>query len=166
MPITSINPATGETLKEFPTFDQSQIEKALSCAAEAFENHRRTPFVQRAELLMGAATLLEREKEQLAHIITLEMGKLLRASIEEVEKCSLGCRFYADNAERFLARSDRTNRRRAQLCSLSAARTGSRHHAVEFSFLAGVPIRRACTNGGQCRFAQTRRQRSAVRARD
>ena len=102
MPITSINPATGETLKEFSTFNQSQIEKTLSCAAEAFENHRRTPFAQRAELLMGAATLLDREKEQLAHIITLEMGKLLRASIEEIEKCSLGCRFYAENAERFL----------------------------------------------------------------
>ena len=55
---------------------------------------------------MGAATLLEREKEQLAHIITLEMGKLLRASIEEIAKCALGCRFYAENAERFL--EDRT----------------------------------------------------------
>ncbi len=89
-------------MKEFTTFNQSQIEKVLSRAAEAFEHHRRTPFAQRAELLMGAATLLDREKEQLAHIITLEMGKLLRASIEEIEKCSLGCRFYAENAERFL----------------------------------------------------------------
>jgi len=106
MPITSTNPATGETLKEFSTFSQSQIEKALSSAAKAFENHRRTPFAQRAELLMGTATLLEREKESLARIITLEMGKLLPASIEEIEKCSLGCRFYAENAERFL--EDRT----------------------------------------------------------
>jgi succinate-semialdehyde dehydrogenase / glutarate-semialdehyde dehydrogenase len=102
MPITSINPATGETLKEFTAFNQSQIENALSRAGDAFEHYRRTSFVQRAELLMGVATLLEREKEQLARIITLEMGKLLRASVEEVEKCSRGCRYYAENAERFL----------------------------------------------------------------
>ncbi len=78
----------------------------MSRAAKAFEHYRRTPFARRAELLNGAAALLEREKEQLARIITLEMGKLLRASIEEIEKCSLGCRYYAENAERFL--EDRT----------------------------------------------------------
>ena len=46
--------------------------------------------------------LLEQEKEKWARIMTLEMGKLLRAAIEEVEKCARGCRFYAENAERFL----------------------------------------------------------------
>jgi succinate-semialdehyde dehydrogenase/glutarate-semialdehyde dehydrogenase len=106
MAIASINPTTGQTIKEFSSPNESQIEERLSRAAEAFEHYRRTPFARRAELLMGAATLLEREKEQLAHIITLEMGKLVRASIEEIEKCSLGCRFYAENAERFL--EDRT----------------------------------------------------------
>ena len=165
MAITSINPATGETLKEFSTFNQSQIEKALCCAAEAFENHRRTPFAQRAELLMGAATLLEREKEQLAHIITLEMGKFLRASIEEIEKCARGCRFYAENAERFL--EDRTDKPAPRAALFAISRSDrSRHHAMEFSFLAGVPLRRAGLDGGQCRLAQTRRQCSAMRARD
>jgi succinate-semialdehyde dehydrogenase/glutarate-semialdehyde dehydrogenase len=52
--------------------------------------------------MMATAQLLEQEKEQLARIITLEMGKLLRAGIEEVTKCVRGCRFYAENAERFL----------------------------------------------------------------
>lgn len=52
---------------------------------------------------MAAAQLLEEEKERLARIITLEMGKLLRAGIEEITKCVRGCRFYAENAERFLA---------------------------------------------------------------
>jgi succinate-semialdehyde dehydrogenase / glutarate-semialdehyde dehydrogenase len=102
MPIASINPTTGETVKKFSALNESQIEKALGRAAEAFEHYRRTPFAQRAELLMGAATLLEREKDKLANTITLEMGKLLRASVEEVVKCSRACRFYAENAERFL----------------------------------------------------------------
>ena len=101
--IASINPATGETLKQFNALDPAQIEKKLAKAAHAFEQHRRTPFAQRAQWMMATAELLEQEKERLARIITLEMGKLLRAGIEEVTKCVRGCRFYAENAERFLA---------------------------------------------------------------
>jgi succinate-semialdehyde dehydrogenase/glutarate-semialdehyde dehydrogenase len=53
--------------------------------------------------MMAAAQLLEQEKERLARIMTLEMGKLLRAGIEEITKCVRGCRFYSENAEHFLA---------------------------------------------------------------
>src|ERR1700736_4305022 len=102
MAIASINPATGETVKEFPAFDDAEIEKRLQCAVKAFDNHRRQPFAQRAQLLMAAAAGLEQEKEKWARIMTLEKGKLLRAAVEEVEKCVRGCRFYAENAERFL----------------------------------------------------------------
>ena len=102
MPIASINPATGETLKEFSALDPGQIEVKLAKAAIAFEQHRRTSFAQRAEWMRASAQLLEQEKERLARIITLEMGKLFRAGIEEVTKCVRGCRFYAENAERFL----------------------------------------------------------------
>jgi succinate-semialdehyde dehydrogenase/glutarate-semialdehyde dehydrogenase len=103
MPIASINPATGETLKEFNPLDPGQIEAKLAKAAQAFERHRRTSFIQRAQRMMAAAQLLEQEKDRLARIITLEMGKLLGASIEEVTKCARGCRFYAEKAEGFLA---------------------------------------------------------------
>jgi succinate-semialdehyde dehydrogenase/glutarate-semialdehyde dehydrogenase len=101
--LASINPATGETLKQFSALDPAQIEEKLAKAAHAFERHRRTSFAQRAERMLAAAQLLEREKERLAQIITLEMGKLLRAGIDEVTKCARGCRFYAENAERFLS---------------------------------------------------------------
>jgi succinate-semialdehyde dehydrogenase/glutarate-semialdehyde dehydrogenase len=104
MLIASINPATGETLKQFSALDSQQIEEKLAKAAHAFEQHRRTSFAQRAQWMMAAADLLEQEKEQLARIITLEMGKLLRAGVDEVSKCVRGCRFYAENAERFLAK--------------------------------------------------------------
>ena len=103
MPIASINPATGETLKEFSALDRGQIEEKLAKAAQVFERHRRTSFAQRAQWMLTAAQLLDQEKEQLARIITFEMGKLLRAGIEEVTKCVRGCRFYAENAEGFLA---------------------------------------------------------------
>ena len=102
MAIASINPATGEKLKEFAAFDDAEIEKQLKRAEEAFAHHRREPFANRAQLMMAAASLLEQEKDRLARTMTLEMGKLFRAAQEEIAKCVRGCRFYAENGERFL----------------------------------------------------------------
>jgi succinate-semialdehyde dehydrogenase/glutarate-semialdehyde dehydrogenase len=102
MPIASINPATGEKLKEFQALDNAEIEQRLKRAERAFHHHRREPFRKRAQLLMAAASLLEHEKKEFARTITLEMGKLFGAAVEEVEKCARACRYYAENAERFL----------------------------------------------------------------
>src|SRR6266496_4065360 len=102
MPIASINPATGEHLKEFSVFDDAEIEKRLDRAEKAFRNYRRTPFTERAELLHGVSELLFQETQTFAEIITLEMGKLFRDSVTEIEKCARGCRFYAENGARFL----------------------------------------------------------------
>src|SRR5437763_5603161 len=102
MPIASINPATGEKLKEFSPFDDAEIERRLNRAENASRKYRQTAFGQRSELMEATAELLLLEKDQLARIITLEMGKLFSASLEEVEKCVRGCRFSADNGERLL----------------------------------------------------------------
>jgi succinate-semialdehyde dehydrogenase/glutarate-semialdehyde dehydrogenase len=102
MAIASINPTTGETLKEFPAFNDAEIDKRLKRAEKAFAHHRREPFARRAQLMMAAASLLEQEKDRLARTMTLEMGKLFRAAQEEIAKCLRGCRFYAENGERFL----------------------------------------------------------------
>jgi len=102
MAIASINPATGEKLHEFAPHNDAEIEKRLKRAWAAFEKHRREPFSRRAEIMTSVASLLEREKEELARTITLEMGKLFRDSVAEIEKCVRGCRYYSENAERFL----------------------------------------------------------------
>jgi succinate-semialdehyde dehydrogenase / glutarate-semialdehyde dehydrogenase len=102
MAIASTNPATGEKLKEFAPFNDAEIEKRLSRAEEAFRKYRRTKFNERSALLHAVTELLFQEKKQFAEIITLEMGKLFRDSIAEIEKCARGCRFYAENGERFL----------------------------------------------------------------
>jgi succinate-semialdehyde dehydrogenase/glutarate-semialdehyde dehydrogenase len=102
MPIASINPATGETLKEFRAFDDKEIEARLARAEQAFVKHRRDRFSDRAQFMLAAAVLLEHEKKEFARIATEEMGKLFRASVEEIEKCARCCRYYAENAERFL----------------------------------------------------------------
>jgi len=102
MAIASINPATSEKLKEFSRFDDAEIEKRLNRAETAFRDYRRTSLSDRAELLHAVSELLFQEKQTFAKIITLEMGKLFRDSVAEIEKCARGCRFYAENGARFL----------------------------------------------------------------
>jgi succinate-semialdehyde dehydrogenase / glutarate-semialdehyde dehydrogenase len=103
MAIASINPATGELTKRFDAHTDGEIESALVRAVSAFEKHRRSLFAERAAKLQHAAELLEKERERFARIITSEMGKLLRGSIDEIEKCARGCRFYAEHGEKFLS---------------------------------------------------------------
>src|SRR5712692_9674217 len=103
MALATINPATGEKLRSFEPLREEQIEEKLRRAAEAFREYRRTPFAERARRMSRAAEILESEKEAFGRLMTLEMGKPLKAAIEEAAKCALGCRYYAENAERFLA---------------------------------------------------------------
>jgi succinate-semialdehyde dehydrogenase/glutarate-semialdehyde dehydrogenase len=102
MALSSINPATGEKLKEFPAFNDNEIEKRLKRAERAFAQYRRHPFANRGQLLMAVASLLEQDKDSLARTMTMEMGKLFRAAKNEIVKCARACRFYAENGERFL----------------------------------------------------------------
>src|SRR5690606_35201501 len=103
MATATINPATGETLETFDELSDAGIERALERAWQTFLSYRSTRFAERAKWMHAAADVLEREKEQWGELITTEMGKLRSAAIAEVEKCAWVCRFYADNAERFLS---------------------------------------------------------------
>src|ERR1700682_2074723 len=103
MAIASINPATGEVLKTFEPLTAAQIEAKLSLAAKTFETFRKTSFAERARMMNKAADILESEKESLGKLMTLEMGKTYRAAVDEAGKSAWGCRYYAENAERFMA---------------------------------------------------------------
>src|SRR5256886_5509210 len=103
MAIATTNPTTGEVMKSFEPLTSAQIEQKLQLAASAFRNHRRTSFADRAAKMMHAAEIMEKEKDECAHLMTLEMGKPLKAAVAEALKCATGCRYYAENAERFLA---------------------------------------------------------------
>jgi succinate-semialdehyde dehydrogenase/glutarate-semialdehyde dehydrogenase len=103
MAIATVNPTTGETLKTFEPLTPAQIEHKLQLAAAAFQSHRRTSFADRASKMLRAAEILESEKDECAHLMTLEMGKPLKAAVAESLKCATGCRYYAENAERILA---------------------------------------------------------------
>src|SRR5258707_10061914 len=103
MAIATINPATGETLKTFDPLSSDQIEEKLQRAVTAFRAERKTSFAERSRRMRTAADILERDKDKFAHLMTLEMGKPYKAAVAEAVKCAGGCRYYADNAERFLA---------------------------------------------------------------
>jgi succinate-semialdehyde dehydrogenase/glutarate-semialdehyde dehydrogenase len=100
--ITSINPSTGEILRTFEADTPAKVEKKLQQAAGAFAEYRRSTFPERARRMTHAAGILETEKEEFGRLMTLEMGKPLRAAIEEAAKCAWVCRYYAENAEKFL----------------------------------------------------------------
>jgi len=103
MPISSINPATGEVLKTFTALNPTQLDEKLARAAQVFRQYRSTNFTERSAMLERAAEILERDKSRFARTMTLEMGKPIKAAVQEAEKCAWVCRYYAENAERHLA---------------------------------------------------------------
>lgn len=103
MAIATINPATGETLKTFDALSDWEINQKIERAHDRFLSYRYTALNQRSQWLIQAASILEQERESFGRLMTLEMGKPLKAAIAEVEKCAAVCRFYAERGAEFLA---------------------------------------------------------------
>jgi succinate-semialdehyde dehydrogenase/glutarate-semialdehyde dehydrogenase len=103
MAIATINPATGQTVKTFEALTDAQVDQKLQRAAETFRTFRELSFADRARMMCRAAEILEAEKDSLARLMTTEMGKTYRSAVDEAVKCAWACRYYAENAERFLA---------------------------------------------------------------
>ena len=103
MPIATINPATGETLKTFEAYDSAEIERRIALAAATFEQYRKTSFAERATFVNAIAALLEADIDELGRTMTIELGKPLGQAKGEVTKCAGGFRYFAEHAEAFLA---------------------------------------------------------------
>ena len=103
MTIASVNPATGVLLRQFEPLTDDAARARIAVAADAFRLHRQVPLDHRSLCLRKLATLLETETEELALLITTEMGKPIVAARQEVLKCAAVCRFYAEHAPRMLA---------------------------------------------------------------
>jgi len=102
MPIASVNPFSGETLRTFEPDDDARIEEKLTRARQAFDQWHREPITARADVLRAAARLLDDERETFAALATKEMGKTISAARDEVAKCAVTCRYYAENVGPFL----------------------------------------------------------------
>lgn len=103
MAIATVNPATGQLVKSFEPISDSQIEEKIQRAALTFPKFRSLPFAERAAMMKKAGDILESEKNELAALMTTEMGKTLRSAVDEAAKCAWACRYYAEHAERMLA---------------------------------------------------------------
>jgi acyl-CoA reductase-like NAD-dependent aldehyde dehydrogenase len=99
----SRNPATEEIIAEYPEHSSEQIERILQTADEAFQKWRGVSIAERCSFLKRVAGVLRGKRDELAELMTAEVGKTIAASEAEVEKCAGGCDYFAENAPRFLA---------------------------------------------------------------
>lgn len=98
----SVNPATGETLHIYESHSEKGVEKIINSVDKRWQQWRNTSFYHRSQLIQNLASILRSKKEELARLMALEMGKVVREGIAEVEKCAWVCDYYAGNAESFL----------------------------------------------------------------
>ncbi|MGH3333229.1 MAG: aldehyde dehydrogenase family protein, partial [Nocardioidaceae bacterium] len=103
MAIATTDPRTGEVLKEFDELTPEQLDEKLARAAAAAAGYRLTTFEERAGWLGAAADIIDRRSDEIAELMTLEMGKTKKASVAELGKCAAVLRFYARNGADFLA---------------------------------------------------------------
>jgi succinate-semialdehyde dehydrogenase/glutarate-semialdehyde dehydrogenase len=103
MAFTSLNPATGELLREFPVWSAGELDEALDAVAKKSPEWQSTSMEERCALMRRAAEVLRSQRDELAKLITLEMGKLFKEAQGEIEKCAWVCDYYAENGPAFLA---------------------------------------------------------------
>jgi succinate-semialdehyde dehydrogenase / glutarate-semialdehyde dehydrogenase len=103
MAIATTNPATGEIEKTFEALSDAEVDARIARAVSTFTEYRRTSFEDRARWMNAAADALDAACEEIARVMTTEMGKTIVAARAEVKKCAKGCRFYAQHAAAMLA---------------------------------------------------------------
>jgi succinate-semialdehyde dehydrogenase / glutarate-semialdehyde dehydrogenase len=103
MPIATVNPANGEILKTYEAMGEEELERRLQLAEATFRTYRETPFAERARLMNRAAGMLDDIAQDIARVMTTEMGKPVKQARAEAAKCAKAMRWYADHAEELLA---------------------------------------------------------------
>jgi succinate-semialdehyde dehydrogenase / glutarate-semialdehyde dehydrogenase len=103
MPIASVSPVSGRTIRVYDPHDEVEVERRVSLACSEQSAWRRRPLAERTEVLARAAARLEERAEPLGRLMTEEMGKPIGAAVAEARKCARACRWYAENAARLLA---------------------------------------------------------------
>ncbi|MFJ9819092.1 NADP-dependent succinic semialdehyde dehydrogenase [Streptomyces sp. NPDC101151] len=103
MPIATVNPANGETLKTYEAMGEEELERRLQLAEATFRTYRTTTFAERSRLLNKAADLLDEDLQEIGQVMTTEMGKPVKQARAEAAKCAKAMRWYAERAEGLLA---------------------------------------------------------------
>ena len=103
MAIATTNPATGEVEKTFEALTDTEVDDRIARAAATALAMHSTSFADRAGWMNAAADALDAQCDEIARVMTTEMGKTIVAARAEVTKCAKGCRFYAEHAAAMLA---------------------------------------------------------------
>ena len=98
----SINPYTAKVVGEYKDYSPAEVDEIIQETDRAFQSWKQTSFTQRSVYMKNLQSRLIEQKEDLAHLIVSEMGKVKREAIGEIEKCAFVCGFYAENAASFL----------------------------------------------------------------
>ena len=99
-----VNPATGETVKEYPTISDDDLRDAIGRADKAVREWSATTTVEeRSQLVRRVGEIHAEQRERLAEIIVREMGKPVEQALAELDFCAAIYEYYADNAPKLLA---------------------------------------------------------------
>ena len=98
----SVNPVSGEIIQTFETYSEKGVDKIINSVDKNWQQWRSTSFFYRSQLMQNLSSLLKSKKDDLARLMALEMGKVVKEGIAEIEKCAWVCDYYAQNAESFL----------------------------------------------------------------
>lgn len=106
MNLISINPANNKKINSYEEISKDSINQIIDSSFNTFLEWRNKSFSYRAKKMRHLAELLKQKKELLGLLMTKEMGKPIKQSIAEAEKCAWVCEYYADNAEKFLSQKE------------------------------------------------------------
>ena len=98
----SINPATNKVIQEYPEYTPAEVRNIIRAVEADWQSWKTIPFSHRAKLMKNVAEILRKERDECSAIMTAEMGKVIKESREEIEKCACVCEYYAENAEKIL----------------------------------------------------------------
>ena len=99
----SVNPFNGEIVARYEEMDRDTVNAVIEAAHQAHLDWRERSFAERAQPMKRAAELLRDRAQEYGRLMALEMGKPVRDGVAEAKKCAIGCDYYAEHAERFLA---------------------------------------------------------------
>ena len=163
--LTAVNPANGNIIRTYEEHSTAEVADKVNAAHQAFLTWRETTFPQRVEKLRKAARVLIDKKEAFAALMANEMGKPIRDGRAEIEKCAWACEYYADTATASAVGAHRDRcPQKLYIVYPSGGHPG--HHAVELSFLAGIPVCGPGPDGRQCRGSQACLQCAGLRPGD
>ena len=93
--LKSINPTTGKTIRKYESHSDKGVEQIINSVDKTWYHWQTTSFSYRSELMQNLASLLRSKKEELALLMAMEMGKVKKEGIAEIEKCAWVCDYYA-----------------------------------------------------------------------